>query len=173
VCVCDYMQVETAGDCYIVCGGLLREDEEGFHALARDSACDAASDTAAARRVLNFAREMMYVAKTVIMPHNGQTVQQRVGIHSGPVAAGLIGSLLPKFALFGDTMVSTDIYTHACHAFLLSSMHKGNNMKSVHHGCFAPQNTASRMESTSLPGMILTSSPACLPARACRPHSSV
>ncbi len=53
---------------------------------------------------------MMHVAKTVLMPHNGLPVQQRVGIHSGPVAAGLIGSLLPKFSLFGDTMVRG----HAC-----------------------------------------------------------
>ncbi len=92
------VQVETAGDCYIVCAGLLHEDEQGFKTLALESD-QAASQTRAARRVLNFAVEMMHVAKTVTMPHNGQPVQQRVGIHSGPIVSGLIGQLLPKFAL--------------------------------------------------------------------------
>ncbi len=92
------LQVETAGDCYIVCAGLLHEDEQGFRTLDPQSD-QAASRTRAGRRVLNFAVEMMHVARTVMMPHNGQPVEQRVGIHSGPIVSGLIGQLLPKFAL--------------------------------------------------------------------------
>lgn len=38
------------------------------------------------------------------MPHNGQPVSLRVGIHSGPLVSGVIGTKMPKFALFGDTM---------------------------------------------------------------------
>lgn len=38
------------------------------------------------------------------MPHNGQPACLRVGIHTGPLVSGVIGTKMPKFALFGDTM---------------------------------------------------------------------
>ena len=39
------------------------------------------------------------------MPHNGQPVVIRVGLHSGDCTSGLVGSKLPKYAIFGDTML--------------------------------------------------------------------
>ncbi len=38
------------------------------------------------------------------MPHNNKPVVVRVGIHSGSCTSGLIGTKLPKFSIFGDTM---------------------------------------------------------------------
>ena len=47
---------------------------------------------------------LLECAKRVRMPHNGQPTQVRVGIHTGDVTTGLIGTKLPKFSVFGDTM---------------------------------------------------------------------
>jgi hypothetical protein len=55
------LQVEIAGDCYIVCGGLLNEDEQGFRCVDVGGDSKGSSRTRAARRVLNFAVEMMQV----------------------------------------------------------------------------------------------------------------
>jgi class 3 adenylate cyclase len=38
------------------------------------------------------------------MPHDNSPVVIRIGLHSGDCTSGLVGSKLPKFAIFGDTM---------------------------------------------------------------------
>ncbi len=38
------------------------------------------------------------------MPHNGQPVSVRIGLHSGPCVSGLVGTKVPKFSVFGDTI---------------------------------------------------------------------
>ncbi len=40
----------------------------------------------------------------ILMPHNSEPVLLRIGIHTGPLVSGLVGSKMPKFTLFGDTM---------------------------------------------------------------------
>ncbi|GFH32055.1 guanylate cyclase domain-containing protein, partial [Haematococcus lacustris] len=72
-------KVETAGDCYIICGGLLDEDEDGFQTVSTASPSHAAK-IKAARRALNFAVEMMRVAATVILPNTGKPVVLRAGL---------------------------------------------------------------------------------------------
>lgn len=59
---------DTAGDAYIVVGGLLEEDEQGFKTLARrDGGGSRAAEAAAhaALRVLNFARDMLAKVQAV------------------------------------------------------------------------------------------------------------
>ena len=47
-----------------------------------------------------YAKSIVYEAGRVMMPHNGQPVCLRVGIHTGPVVSGIIGSRMPKFCLY-------------------------------------------------------------------------
>ncbi|GFH19270.1 guanylate cyclase domain-containing protein [Haematococcus lacustris] len=78
-------KVETAGDCFVAAGGLMTLDEDGFTVLG------------STKQVLAFAKAVLRCAATVPMPHNGLPTQVRVGMHTGPVVTGLIGTKLPKF----------------------------------------------------------------------------
>ncbi|EFJ49535.1 guanylyl and adenylyl cyclase family member, partial [Volvox carteri f. nagariensis] len=94
-------KVETIGDCYVAAGGLMKVDEETGAVTVR-------SDDA-----------LLHAASAVRLPTSGEPVRLRVGIHSGPAMSGVVGTRMPRFCLFGDTI-----------------------------------NTASRMESTGVPGAI-------------------
>uniref|UniRef100_A0A7S3VPL3 Guanylate cyclase domain-containing protein n=2 Tax=Dunaliella tertiolecta TaxID=3047 RepID=A0A7S3VPL3_DUNTE len=102
-------KVETAGDCYIAAGGLTLIDEDGFTCI--DPTPDPQE---AAQRVLSFAKALLYCAKKVVMPHNGEPTQIRVGIHTGPAVTGLIGTKLPKYSVFGDTMNTASRMESTC-----------------------------------------------------------
>ena len=88
-------KVETVGDCYVAVCGLL--DPRDDHAVA----------------MIRFARAIMHRMYTLtrelevtLGPDTGD-LSLRVGIHSGPVTAGVLRGDRARFQLFGDTMNTT------------------------------------------------------------------
>lgn len=44
---------------------------------------------------------MLREASAVPLPTTGQPVELRIGLHSGAVVSGIVGSKMPRFSLFG------------------------------------------------------------------------
>ncbi|KAF5843532.1 NADP-dependent oxidoreductase domain-containing protein [Dunaliella salina] len=95
-------KVETAGDCYIVSGGIMSPSNQADGGLGLVS--EDHDHVESATRVMEFAKAMLEVAQQVKLPNSEDRVRVRVGMHTGDVVSGLIGSKLPKFSIFGDTM---------------------------------------------------------------------
>lgn len=67
-------KVETIGDCYMVAGGLVARDVDGYGRAVRGQGD---TDPFHAMRVVAFARAMLEEAVKVALPNTGEPVQVR------------------------------------------------------------------------------------------------
>jgi len=108
-------KIKTIGDCYMLVGGLPTNRDDHAEAVA-----DAAMEMVAALERINSTK--------------ATELQMRVGIHTGPVVAGVIGKIKFTYDLWGDTV---NVASRMESSGLPGRIHVSEQTAQALHGKFA------------------------------------
>uniref|UniRef100_A0A672PM92 Guanylate cyclase n=2 Tax=Sinocyclocheilus grahami TaxID=75366 RepID=A0A672PM92_SINGR len=88
IAIHDVYKVETIGDAYMVASGVPNRNGNRH-----------------AAEMANMSLDILHCIGTFKMTHMPDVkVKIRIGLHSGPVVAGVVGLKMPRYCLFGDTV---------------------------------------------------------------------
>ncbi|CAF2856430.1 unnamed protein product [Rotaria sp. Silwood2] len=83
----DVYKVETIGDAYMVVSGAPEKNGDKHP-----------------NEIVNMSLSLLRGKHQVRVPRTSAELMLRVGIHTGPVCAAVIGSKMPRYCMFGDTV---------------------------------------------------------------------